>query len=115
MSRRWLSEFSDSFFPFSDVRKRLAAQKQTLQDKNPQQLLNEIIEGVKYYSLNYPNGEHELDRAKIEGQYFFGKGSSQRAGRLQTQIITKNLKNIFDISFDQPETISILSIAARTW
>lgn len=110
MRRRLLTSKLDVFFPFSDVRKRLAAKKQTLQDKNPQDLLNDIIEGVKYCFLTYPNGEHEC-LAKIEGQFFSGKGSSQRAARFQS--ITKILKNIFDISIDQSQTIPILTIAAH--
>lgn len=87
---------------FPDVRKRQAAKKQTLLDKKPLELLNDIIEGVKYCYLSYPNGDHEC-LAKIHGQCFSGKCTSLRAAQLKS--VKKILKNIFEIDFDPSSAI----------
>lgn len=68
-------------------------------DKNPQELLNDIIEGVKYSFSNCPNREHEC-LTKIEGKCFTGRGSTQQAARLN--VVKIILKNIFNINFDNP-------------
>lgn len=92
-------------FPlFSDVQKRQAEKNQTLHDKNPHELLNDIVEGVKYCFVNYANGGIEC-LAKVHGQCFSGRGSSQQAARLQS--IKKILRNIFNIDLDQPQASTI--------
>ncbi|KAG4072781.1 hypothetical protein HA402_005258 [Bradysia odoriphaga] len=91
----------------TNVQKRLAAKNQILQDKMPLELLNDIIEGVKYSFLSLPSGDHKCV-AKIEGQFFYGIGSSLNAARLQSVKVI--LKSIFGIAYDQPAVIPELSI-----
>ncbi|XP_037044067.1 double-stranded RNA-specific editase Adar-like [Bradysia coprophila] len=94
----------------TNVQKRLAAKNQILHDKMPLELLNDIIEGVKYSFLNLPSGDHKCI-AKIEGQSFYGIGSSLNAARLQSVKVI--LKSIFGIAYDQPAVITELSINAN--
>lgn len=101
----------NSNFPlFSDVQKRQADKKQTLHDKNPLELLNDIVEGVKYFFVNYPNGGIEC-LAKVHGQCFSGRGSSQHTARLQS--IKQILLNIFNINLDEPQASQTSAISRQ--
>lgn len=95
-----------------DVQQRQAAKNQLLQHKEPNELLNDIIEGVKYSYIDVPN-EGSTCLAKIDGQHFFGKGSNQQAARLES--VKLILKSIFNIGFDQPPVTVVkeLSINAN--
>lgn len=85
---------------FLDVQRRQGAKNQSILDKNPQELLNDIIEGVKYSFPNCSNGEHECF-TKIEGQRFTAKGPNQQTARLN--VVKIILKNIFNINFVNPQ------------
>lgn len=106
-------EFDINFF-ISDVQKRQADKNKTLQDKEPHDLLNNIIEGVKYCVSDYPNGESEC-HVKIKGKSFSEKGSSRQDAR--EKCVKMILRSIFNINFDkpvEPHPVSSLSVQAST-
>lgn len=83
---------------------RLAAKHQTLQNKKPQQLLNDIIEGVRFSSSRrLSDGKFECV-AKIEGVCFAGESSNEETAKLEC--IKTILRRVFDIHYDKPQCIS---------
>ncbi|KAJ6641387.1 Double-stranded RNA-specific editase 1, partial [Pseudolycoriella hygida] len=86
----------------SNVKRRLADKKRTFHDKRPHELLNDIIEGVKFVYITCGKRKNIVCAACVEGACFYGKGSNQQAATLES--VKRILKEVLDISLDPPES-----------